>query len=133
MLRHVVTLLVVFAITLAECGCSDHPANGSADEKSESLLESIDGMRFVSTEQFEVGLKPDGEEAMGHWLLSFEGVTVTWDYSDASQSGMFTIAADGTITASMGSNAVTGSFDSKTRILMWDDKRYEPVAERDGA
>ena len=132
MLRHVVQLLGIVAITLADCGCSDHPASRSADEKIESLLQSIDGMRFVSTEKFETGLGEDGE-VMGHWYLSFRGVTVTWDFSDTWWSGTFAIAADGTISASMGNNQFTGSFDRQTKILIWDDKRYEPVANSNGA
>jgi len=132
MLRHLVPLLALFAITLAACGCSDHPASRSAHEKTDSLLGHIDGTRFVSTEKFEAGLGEDGPE-MGHWYLSFKGGTVTWDFSDTQWSGTFAIAADGKITASMGSHEISGTFDPKTRILLWDDKRYEPVADGNGA
>ena len=132
MLKRVVQLFGVSAITLALCGCSDRPAIRRTDEKTDSLLEFINGKRFVSTEQFEVGLGENGPE-MGHWYLSFHESTLTWDFSDTQLSGTFTIAADGNITASMRSNEVTGSFDRKTKMLMWDGKQYEPAADSDGA
>ena len=132
MRRRVAPLLALFAMTLAACGCSDHSASRSADENTASLLKHIDGVIFESTEKLEVGLSEDGE-VMGQWFLSFNGPTVTWDFSDTRWSGPFAIAADGTISASVGAKQITGSFDPKTRILIWDDKQYKPVTDGNGA
>ena len=128
MCRHSVLLLALFAITLNACGCSGQPANPRSNEKSDQLLEFLDGTRFVSTEKYEVGLGETGPE-MGYWYLSFQKSTVTWDFSDTRWSGTFAIAADGTITANMGSQQLTGVFNPLTRILDWDNKQYQLVED----
>ncbi len=139
MFRHIVSFPTILVVALAGCDRSDSPSNDGTAENTnppnatdrpqthstKSLLKRLDGTRFVSKKQHEIGLGPNGEE-LGFWYVTFKGGIATWDYSDLQQSGTFTIAADGSIRANMGSDGVNGSFDTNTNELLWDGKWYKP-------
>lgn len=135
MTSRVIDFAMIVAGGLLGCGSSGGDAvdsSGSTNSpqlhSSEELQERLDGVTFVSTEKYETGLGEKGP-VPGYWRVSFSGGTATWDYSDTRESGRFVIDVDGKITADIGPDGVTGRFDRANGELLWDGKRYKPVAE----
>ncbi|HIO92785.1 MAG TPA: META domain-containing protein [Leucothrix mucor] len=54
-------------------------------------LEYLDGKNFVSVEELEVGLGPNGL-VLGHWKVNFDDGQFNWQYSDVGEAGKYTIS-----------------------------------------
>lgn len=140
--RALTPVLATLAFVIAGCDRSEPPTGDPADvasSRSRTQAPSIksparrdlDGARFVSRERHEVGLGPDGT-VFGFWSVGFKDGIASWSHSDVEESGAYSIADDGTITAEMGPNGIRGSLDSGSDALLWDGAWYEPVND-DGA
>lgn len=93
--------------------------------------DALAGKRFVSVEEREVGLGPDGAE-IGHWTLDFDADYVTWLYSDISERGLYDLRPDGTIVARLGPDGeIEATYDAARDRVRWDGMWYE-CDRRDG-
>lgn len=72
------------------------------------------GRTFLSDEQLECGLGPNGVEFC-NWTVSFSGTMFGYQHSDLGESSDYTCEA-GVITA----GPYTGTVDAKTGKLVWD-------------
>ncbi len=104
---------IVFCIG---CGTQTETQESSSAVEQSLSPDALDGRSFVSEKKHEVGLRPDGVEAMGHWRIAFTGGQFDWEFSDASTGGPYKLATDGTI--SDGNRG--GFFDAKKDRLQWD-------------
>lgn len=82
------------------------------------------GTTFLSTEELECGLGPDGP-VLCHWQIAFEvDGDYLWQYSDIGQGGTYT--CEGAV-LTLDDPAIGTSYDPATGILTWDGVEY--VAE----
>jgi hypothetical protein len=106
------------------------PATGiltwDGDEyQPDPLCPRVVGTTFVSVEELECGLGPDGPVPC-HWQITFEeDGDLVWTYSDVGESG--TYACQGGNLLVDGVDVMDGdiAFDPATGILTWDGVEYE--------
>ena len=126
------TVLVVCLLVIG-CGRTQAPDGQPAAKPScpdssplsaEQIRTMLKGMVFVSEEQREVGLGPNGP-AMGHWGLYFKGTifnnetTLEWQHSDVVEGGSYRVLEDGRIIASFNGKTIEMPHDSNlTRIQL---------------
>jgi hypothetical protein len=128
-------ITVVLLATLG-CGCgrqqgasprqtSDQPAAVAVDETISG--ETLEGKRFISKEQREIGLGESGE-VLGVWHLEFTEGSVTWDHSDVREVGNYQLNPDGSIVAWVGDDQpVHGFYHIIRREVLWEGMWYELV------
>ena len=99
---------------------------GAACDGSANACDVVEGRTFLSVDERECGLTPDGP-AMCHWRLQFSDGEYSWSYSDVSESGTYTCDGD-TLDASGGGGAsYRGTVESDPDRLTWDGVTYEPA------
>ncbi len=82
--------------------------------------------RFLSTDEMEVGLGPDGV-VLGYWSIHFEvDGSFMWSYSDIGQMGTYT-CFDGNILGITTSEneEFQGIYDQQSDMLNWENIQYE--------
>ena len=124
-------------------GDADMDADADADDGGSGdacLLEAIDdcsyflqGQRFTSVEEHEVGMGPDGDVALGHWSITFAGPyptgsTFSWHHSDVVEEVAYVCTmgpgeSELTVTGT-GTHAGMEGLQHGC-ILVWDDVAYE--------
>jgi hypothetical protein len=81
---------------------------------------------FVSVNQMECGLGPNGVVTRCNWRVSFSAGAYTWSHSDVVEVGAY--SCDGaTITATRAGASTTpllGRLDPQTGQLTWDGATY---------
>lgn len=130
-------LLVVFVSMLLLLGCRQTVPATTLTAPTASPAATVDGAptplpadalagkRFVSVEEREVGLGPNGAE-MGHWTLEFGADSVTWLYSDISERGGYELRPDGTIVAHLGPEGeLEATYDAARDRVHWEGMWYE--------
>lgn len=130
-------LLVVFVSLLVLLACRQtepastptvpvptQPATSEAPSTPLSA-DALAGKRFVSVEEREVGLGPEGPE-MGRWILDFGADNVAWLYSDVSEQGPYELRPDGTIIAQLGPDGeIEATYDAARDRVRWNGMWYE--------
>jgi len=87
------------------------------------LCEQIVGTTFLSLEELECGLTPDGPE-LCHWQITFEeDGNYLWMHSDVGEGG--TYVCQGGNFFVVGGSDVDFDVDPVTGILTWDGVEYE--------
>jgi hypothetical protein len=82
--------------------------------------EVIDGNTYVSLEEMECGLGPNGPEYC-NWHISFDSGTWDWSHSDVMETGGYTCDAN-----LIDGGSYSGELDMGTGILTWEGADYEP-------
>lgn len=86
----------------------------------DAICEQIVGTAFLSVEELECGLGPDGP-VLCNWQITFEeDGDYLWMYSDVGEGGTYTCQG-GNLFISGGSDV---DFDAATGILTWDGVEY---------
>jgi hypothetical protein len=80
---------------------------------------------FLSTEDRECGLGPDGSELTCAWAITFGDGTFTWDHSDVTDTGTVTCDEDDLTGVTAGGETVLGRYHRSTARLTWDGVTYE--------
>lgn len=113
---------------------AEGPAPCFAGLSAEEIRARLDGAVFVSEEEREVGLTPDGL-AMGRWSLRFDGRRVFWRFSDVVVGGSHEVTEDGRILLKLEGEVVEVPHSEDVSRLEWKGmwyERREDDEERDG-
>jgi hypothetical protein len=114
--RTAAILLIAIASTITSCAASSAP--------DACIL--IADTTFVSVNQMECGLGPDGVVTRCNWRVAFTASAYTWSHSDVVESGAY--SCDGaTIIATRAAASTTpllGRLDPQTGQLTWDGATY---------
>ena len=65
---------------------------------------------------------PDGP-VMGHWSISFEEDSFSWQYSDIGEEGSYNWSGS-SVKMTHGSNEIEASFDAESGVLLLEDVEY---------
>lgn len=116
---------------LCLAACTGGMQDPSTVEQQEGACIALEGRRFESVNELECGLTPNGV-ATCKWRLQFmprddESSQFQWSYSDVGEAGH--IECDGGAITSINASPrqVSGTFDSATQKLVWEDQTYVPA------
>ena len=113
-------LALLFPGALA-CSGSSTKSDDTADMSECDMPVPV---RFISVEEYETGLGPDGHQVMDHWSLTFEDTTFTWGFSDTVETGEYT--CDGSeLSGTVSWGPIEGTYDAPSLHLIWDGIDYE--------
>lgn len=100
----------------------------ASEPASKPAAPKLAGMKFLSAVKLEVGMTPNGL-AMGHWRLTFMDKEVHWQHSDMVEVLSYTVANDGTITATrkfgQGQKPITAKYDADKKEIVWEKVTYK--------
>jgi len=92
-----------------------------------TLPQDLNGLRFISIGKHEGGLGPNGM-VLGYWFVKFKDGFASWQHSDFSEGGKYTVAKDGTIRAKIGpKGTIEGFIDRANSRLFWAGKWYRLI------
>jgi hypothetical protein len=137
------TVLAVVCLFVIGCGRTQAPDGQPAAKPScpycdrlsaEQIRTRIKGMTFESEELREVGLGPNGIEAMGHWGLSFMKTrpVFKWLHSDMEEADYYSVSEDGRIIASYRGEAIEMPHDSNLTRIQWQGMWYKLMRDSGG-
>jgi hypothetical protein len=110
MRRRTILLGLVLAVGAGIAGAQGPPAD------------PLDGKTFRSVEKLPGGERRDGTVALTHWAVRFKDKSFSWRHYDKVSVGTYAFDAQtGTVTVKGGPDA---SFDAKTGILTWRQRKY---------
>ena len=118
---------LVPALFLAIGGTFFAACGGTDDANVFDACQEIEGRTYLSVEQYECGLGPDGPE-LCTWSISFANGEYDWAYSDIGATGSYT--CDGAVITGMSSaTQFDGFLDQETGILTWNSIDYQPAGD----
>ena len=105
--------------------------NETSEEEEEEIEEEIDDncafelpAYFISIEELEVGLGPEGV-VLGHWSIIFqEDGIYEWNYSDVTEFGEFSCNQD-IISHSSYEGMTQSVYNIQSETLHWGDVTYQ--------
>ncbi len=118
----------VLALEGLDVDFSFDPATGiltwdGAEYVPDVLCEQIVGTTFLSVEQLECGLGPEGP-VLCNWQITFEADgDYLWTYSDVGEGGSYVCQGGNFLV--FGGSDVDFDLDTATGILTWDGVEYE--------
>ncbi|HEV3257459.1 MAG TPA: hypothetical protein VG013_11300 [Gemmataceae bacterium] len=113
MRRLSILLGLVLAVGAGIAGAQEVPAD------------PLDGKTFRSVEKLPGGERRDGTVVQIHWEIRFKDRSFSWRHADVISTGTYAFDAKaGTVIVEGG---LKTSFDAKTGVLTWDERKYEYV------
>jgi|SRR3989344_4024967 len=121
----VVLVSVVVYLTLIKKPASTPAAPQNLSQNNVDDCNLISNSSFRSTNQYEVGLGPNGE-VMGYWGITFRRNKFEWGHSDVSESGTYT-CKNNVLQVKFFDHSITAHYDGSKKILTWDGVEYKKV------
>src|SRR5262249_55222462 len=94
--------------------------------RNAAAADSLDGKDFQSVEKLTGGDRRDGTVNRIHWKIRFKDGSFDWLHTDVVSHGTYEYDARTGAISIKGSN-LKATFDAKTGILTWDNRKYEEV------
>lgn len=121
------TLAAVSLISLSsfaqarEGGISD---GGGMAAPSTAACDGLDGATFVSVNEYEMGLGPNGV-LLGHYRVTFSAGQFDYSLSDFGLNGTFSCSGpEGAIVASRDDFPLDGFYKADAGILLWHERWF---------
>lgn len=88
----------------------------------------LDGKRFLSLERLPGGERRDGTVNRIHWAVHFKEGSFSWRHYDKVVVGKYQYDA-GTGAVKTGDPRISASFDAKTGVLTWANRKYKSATD----